>query len=157
VIGRYPFRDDYAREAALAAAYLDQPVVWFGHHEDLADGYDILADLAHFLRSLGNPEWMSLEEIGRTNTVRAAPTRPGSEPLDVQRRRSVQIVMGTDDHLQPARRPAPAPLRTSARRVAVEGRDRLRPIVGRLGLEPLARSLESAHRDRRGDDNPAWW
>jgi len=65
VIPRLPFSAD-ASEVALRA-YLDQPVVLYGHHEDLAAGLDLLAEQAAAVNRLGEVRWSSLGEIAGSN------------------------------------------------------------------------------------------
>jgi len=55
-----------AEEIALRA-YLDQPVILYGHHEDLADGLDLLAQQAAAVNRLGDAHWSSLGEIAGSN------------------------------------------------------------------------------------------
>lgn len=65
VISRLPLTVD-ATEIALRA-YLDQPVILYGHHEDLADGLDLLAEKAAIVNRLGAVRWSSLGEIAASN------------------------------------------------------------------------------------------
>ena len=48
-------------------AFLNQPLVLYGHHDDLADGLDLLSQTASRVNSLGDVEWMSLGEIAGLN------------------------------------------------------------------------------------------
>lgn len=48
-------------------AFLDQPLVLYGHSEDLADGYEVLADAAEDVNALGGVEWASPRSIAQTN------------------------------------------------------------------------------------------
>jgi hypothetical protein len=48
-------------------AYLDHPVVVYGHHEDVAGGLDCLADAARRINGLGEFRWTSVGEIALTN------------------------------------------------------------------------------------------
>ena len=48
-------------------AYLNQPLLLYGHHEDVAQGLDLLEGWASQINGLGNVTWMSLEGIGRSN------------------------------------------------------------------------------------------
>ncbi len=59
--------DAKAKNAILLAAYLGQPMVPVGHHQDVADGLDLLADLAQFINSLGQVQWGDLKSIARSN------------------------------------------------------------------------------------------
>ena len=65
VILRVPFGSS-ATEIALRA-YIDQPIVLYGHHEDVAGGLDVLAEAASRVNRLGNVQWTSLEEIACGN------------------------------------------------------------------------------------------
>ena len=57
-----------ATEADLALrAYLDHPVIVYGHHEDVAGGLDPLAEAAARVNGLGSFRWTSVGEISRTN------------------------------------------------------------------------------------------
>jgi hypothetical protein len=48
-------------------ALLDHPLVFYGHHEDLADGLDPLAAIAARVRRIGAAQWCSLGEIAASN------------------------------------------------------------------------------------------
>lgn len=65
VIPRVPLDTDIA-EIALRA-YLDQPLILYGHHDDLADGLDLLAQTAAKVNRLGDVRWSSLGEIAASN------------------------------------------------------------------------------------------
>ncbi len=65
VIPRLPFGSGET-EIALRA-YMDHPIVLYGHHEDVASGLDVLAEAASRVNRLGNVHWTSLEEIARGN------------------------------------------------------------------------------------------
>jgi hypothetical protein len=54
------------REDLVFRGLLDQPVVLYGHHEDLAHGLGPLHEAADQLRRLGDIAWMSTEEIAAT-------------------------------------------------------------------------------------------
>jgi hypothetical protein len=51
----------------LMAVFLGQPVIPVGHHEDVAGGLDLLAQLAGTLNSIGEVQWMNLKSIARSN------------------------------------------------------------------------------------------
>jgi hypothetical protein len=65
VIPRIPLTSSFS-EVALRA-FLDQPLVLYGHHDDLADGLDLLAETASRVNRLGEVRWTSLGEIAATN------------------------------------------------------------------------------------------
>lgn len=56
-----------AKNQILLSAYLGQPVVLVGHHWDIANGFDILRELAAFINGLGDVRWGSTAEIARSN------------------------------------------------------------------------------------------
>lgn len=56
-----------AADIALRA-FLDHPLIVYGHHEDLADGLDALAETAAIINRLGDVSWMSIGGIATTNS-----------------------------------------------------------------------------------------
>lgn len=48
-------------------AFLDQPIILYGHHRDLSGGMDILERAAKQINALGEVSWMSLGQIARSN------------------------------------------------------------------------------------------
>ncbi len=67
VIPRVLF-DSSDAEVALRA-YMDHPIVLYGHHDDLADGLDMLAAAAARVNRLGDVRWMAPEEIAHSNVA----------------------------------------------------------------------------------------
>jgi hypothetical protein len=65
VLQRYHFAS--ARDELAFRALLGQPIVLYGHHQDLAGGLDILEDATRDVNALGAARWCSLGEIARTN------------------------------------------------------------------------------------------
>ena len=55
-----------AAEVALRA-FLGQPLILYGHHDDLADGLEPLVDAARNVNRLGDVEWKSLGAIAATS------------------------------------------------------------------------------------------
>lgn len=51
----------------LAAAYLGQPLILRGHHQDLKNGLDLFRDFAAKINALGDVHWGSLGELSRLN------------------------------------------------------------------------------------------
>jgi hypothetical protein len=86
VVPRVPL---HASSAELAIrAYLGQPLVLYGHHGDVANGYDVLTDAAARVNRLGNVEWLSLSRLVRSNYQTRvidgmAHVRPWGTHLDV--------------------------------------------------------------------------
>jgi hypothetical protein len=50
----------------LISAFLHQPIIPRGHHIDVADGYQLLNDVATFINGLGNVCWSDLKTIARS-------------------------------------------------------------------------------------------
>jgi len=68
VLLRHPFAERHCSAAELALrAYLGQPLVMYGHHDDLADGLDVLARRAAQVRRMGDARWCSLGQIAAGN------------------------------------------------------------------------------------------
>ncbi len=65
VLPRYHLRAD--PDDRVLRAYLDHPLILYGHHDDVKDGMGILRDVADDLRRLGEIRWMSLRDIARSN------------------------------------------------------------------------------------------
>lgn len=65
VLLRRPFLDP--PEDFALRAYLDQPIVLYGHHGDLACGLEVLAEWKARLDRIGDFEWCSLERMASTN------------------------------------------------------------------------------------------
>ena len=65
VIGRAHFVEP--RPDLIFRAYLDQPIVVYGHHTDLAEGLSILDDTADEVERLGHVEWLPLDRIAASN------------------------------------------------------------------------------------------
>lgn len=78
VIPRLPLNSPPS-EIALRA-FLGQPLVLYGHHDDLAGGLDLLAETAARVNRLGDVRWTSLAEIAATNHA----TRPADGVLRVR-------------------------------------------------------------------------
>jgi hypothetical protein len=50
-------------------AFLDQPLIVYGHHGDMRDGLDRLAEIAGLIHRLGDVRWSSLGEIAASNAT----------------------------------------------------------------------------------------
>jgi len=173
---RHPIAGRSKAELTLRA-FLDQPSILYGHHEDALDGPRALLDAVEEVNGLGPTRWCSLSEIAATSfetrrdgsrlgvrlltrrarvkiptgveeltvelpAVGLEPSRqvlkvagkevnPG-EPLSVEAGRPLEITLASVDALDPNAVPPPRrrPL-AIARRLASEGRDRLRPLAAR--------------------------
>ena len=92
VIPRYPFT--YDPEEVVLRAYLDQPLILYGHHEDVQGGLDPLASAAELVNALGPAEWTSAARIARGNFMTR---RAGDETLELlllSRRADVDVPSG---------------------------------------------------------------
>jgi hypothetical protein len=68
VLLRHPLADPHFSPAELALrAYLDQPLILYGHHDDLADGLDVLAERSAAVNRLGAVRWGSLGTLAAAN------------------------------------------------------------------------------------------
>ena len=65
VLPRHPL--SASREDLALRALLGHPLILYGHHEDFADGLDLLAQAASEIDSFGEVQWGSLGWIARTN------------------------------------------------------------------------------------------
>lgn len=94
VLLRHPVAPPLFSPAEVALrAYLDQPLILYGHHEDLRDGLDLLAERTREIASLGEVRWASMGEIAATNFS----SRQDGERLRVRphsRRVTVEIPTG---------------------------------------------------------------
>jgi hypothetical protein len=98
----------HPREELVLRAYLGQPLIVYGHHGDLADGLDVLAQAAAQINRLGDVRWLALDDIVRAGAQPSVQTSAPRVP-QVDRRR--------------------VRLRPLARRLATEGRDRLSAVL----------------------------
>jgi hypothetical protein len=176
VLLRHPIAGRSRAELTLRA-FLDQPLILYGHHEDAHGGPAALLEVVEEVNRLGATRWCSLSEIaatsfetrregsrlavrlltrkarieipagvdeltlelpargpepaGETLWVAGKPAIPG-EPLGVTPDSSLEIALTPLDAIDPAAVPVPRrrPL-AIARRLASEGRDRLRPLATR--------------------------
>jgi hypothetical protein len=94
VLLRHPVAPPLYSPAEVALrAYLDQPLILYGHHDDLRDGLDLLAERTLEIESLGNIRWASMGAIAASNFS----SREEGEQLRVRphsRRLSVEIPAG---------------------------------------------------------------
>jgi hypothetical protein len=176
---RHPIAGRSTTELTLRA-FLDQPLILYGHHEDAVGGPDALLEAVEEVNHIGGPaKWCSLSEIAATSfetrqdgsrlsvrlltrmaqieipagieeltvelpavgidpdqqilRIGKRESDPG-EPLAVAPGSSLQIALSPFDAIDPAAVPSPRrrPLAV-ARRLASEGRDRLRPLAARVG------------------------
>ena len=65
VVPRFPWWLD--RTAIALRAFVDHPLILYGHHDDLASGLEPLAAAAELVNSFGDVEWTSVGEIVRGN------------------------------------------------------------------------------------------
>jgi hypothetical protein len=197
VLGRHKLADPLSSDEVLLNLYLDQPAILYGHHVDVADGYEVLAEAAARLSSVEGLTWASLRSIARENIV----TRSDGDDLRIRlfsRRATVDVAPGTralqvevpyyESHASdrlvhdgrecetatengvlratiPLDAATPVELRlvrqgaatgarlglaphAVARRATRELRDRMHPLLRRVGLEKALRRLEVVYVDR---------
>jgi len=66
VFPRFPFSAK-CHNNILIAALLNQPIIARGHHHDVSDGLQLLADLSGFVNSLGTVHWLDMKRIARSH------------------------------------------------------------------------------------------
>jgi hypothetical protein len=66
VMLRHPIVGRDPSEMALRA-FLDQPLILYGHHGDLSGGLDLFREAVAEVDALTRPRWCSLQEIARTS------------------------------------------------------------------------------------------
>lgn len=69
VFPRFPLSSS-CHNSILIASLLHQPIISVGHHTDLADGLQLLEELAGFTNSLGTVHWASMKRICRSHYAR---------------------------------------------------------------------------------------
>jgi hypothetical protein len=114
VLLRHPLTQRSLPELTLRA-FLGQPLILYGHQNDLSDGLDVLAAAAADVERLGPTQWSSLGEI-------AAAIHETTPEFKIPAADAV------DPELVPAPRPRPLAV---PRRILSEGRDRLAPLLSR--------------------------
>jgi hypothetical protein len=147
----------HPREELVLRAYLGQPLIVYGHHGDLAGGLDVLAEAAAQINRLGDVRWLALDEIARASAETRVEgstlhVRPLARRLSIEIPAGVELlrvtpaapsqaeivaaVHGLDAYELDSPRPSRelpsghrTRLRPLARRIATEGRDRLRAVL----------------------------
>jgi hypothetical protein len=56
-----------AVNTVLLAAYLNQPIILRGHHNDLKDGIELLDEMGKLINGLGSVLWSDLTDVSRRN------------------------------------------------------------------------------------------
>ena len=74
-------------------AFLDHPLIVYGHHEDVADGLDALAETAAVINRLGDVRWSSIGDIVTSNVEQRA-DGPGLRLRSFSRR--LVLALGSD-------------------------------------------------------------
>jgi hypothetical protein len=67
VLPRYPLGGPW--DEVVLRAFLDQPLIPYGHHDDLAPGPEAIADAAAGIERLGEVQWLPPGEIARSNVA----------------------------------------------------------------------------------------
>ena len=78
VFSRYSLHQHW--DDIVIRAFLNQPIILYGHHSDLSGGMDILERAAEQINGLGEVSWMSLGQIARSSYA----TRTQGNSLRVQ-------------------------------------------------------------------------
>jgi len=78
IIPRYNIRWD--ETYPLFAAFLGQPIIPVGHHDDASSGLDFLRQSADLINSVDRVRWMDMKSIARTNFC----TRRDGETLHIK-------------------------------------------------------------------------
>lgn len=66
VFPRFPLLGK-CQNSILLAALLHQPIVAMGHHHDVAQGLQVLADISGFVNTLGRVHWTNMMQIARSH------------------------------------------------------------------------------------------
>jgi hypothetical protein len=72
--------ESFTRERVIMHAFLGKPLILYAHHTDFASGFELLADSAAQINSLGTIEWMPLSALCRSNYL----VRRDSEELHLK-------------------------------------------------------------------------
>jgi hypothetical protein len=177
VLLRHPFAQRSLTELTLRA-FLDQPLILYGHQADLGEGLEVLATAAAAVNRLGKTHWCSLGKIAATNfetrrrddaleirmlsrkarvevpadaghlvvepstglgahraqLLIAGQHRHFGESVEVAPDSVIEVELRPDDAVEVATVPPPRrhPL-AIPRRILSEGRDRLQPLLSRVG------------------------
>ncbi len=68
VFPRFALSEEY-QNTILIAALLHQPIIIRGHHYDVSDGLQLLADISGFVNSLGTVTWSDMKGISRSHYI----------------------------------------------------------------------------------------
>jgi hypothetical protein len=66
VFSRFPISGS-CHNSILVAALLHQPIIARGHHHDVAEGLQLLAEVSGFVNSLGTVQWTDMKRISRSH------------------------------------------------------------------------------------------
>jgi hypothetical protein len=144
----------HPREDLLLRAYLGQAIVVYGHHQDLRDGLDTLADAAEYVNAIPGVRWCSLADLSRTRHE----TRRAGSTLEVRaftERLSVDIPAGVSSLRLDTSALAPdCPARTLP--ITAEGRHEVlvravAPASATSPGSPIARSIWPVARRLAGE------
>lgn len=128
-------------DEAPLRAFLDLPLVFYGHAGDLADGLESLESLAQRINSMPDVHWCSLGEIAATNYQSR---RPGSAALEVRpfaRRIRIDELDGVEDIAIASHRRHEPPLHLT--RVGTDGPQP--PLYAADGRRPVRLAHEVDH------------
>ncbi len=123
------------KNTILLAAYLKQAIILRGHHQDLKDGPELLADLARLINGLGSVAWLNMTEMARSNypsqVRRIAGVNGSNRKPSLGEVPDLETVMDTSSEVASKqwagkkRRAVAGTFFSFTRRLLTEGRDRL--------------------------------
>ena len=96
IMSRHEFRNRFVRDEALLDAFLDKPVLLYGHHSDVADGYDVLAETANWLKSLGSVRWRPLTSLVESTVLTKTESSGSLRVRSYSRRFLVDVPAGCE-------------------------------------------------------------
>jgi hypothetical protein len=67
VVNRFRFNSVLCQAEIVIAAYLGQPLIAYGHHQDFDANLEALSRTIDWINALGDVRWMSMAEVFRTN------------------------------------------------------------------------------------------
>ncbi len=139
----------------LIAALLHQPILPMGHPEDVAEGSDVLDELARFINTLGPVAWGNLKQISRSHFAKKFEGRVLRIRMH-SRRIELTVPEGIDQVVVEPRSDEEAAERRIVQRRDSEGGDWLSRGVG----EPLpaipGKRMEIADAVTVGETAPPW-
>lgn len=136
-------RDFSELEEVPLRAFLDQPLIFYGHLSDLTDGLEPLEVFAQSINSLPDVHWCPLGEIAATNFQSRRPRSVGLEVRPFGRRICITDLDGVEEITIAWQRRGETPLR-----VEYVGRDSAdEPVYTADGIPRVRLLYEASHLD----------